>query len=140
MVTEHAIHYGPTCCPWPRYPDDIVEPDLRELRYVGYYLIFILLSSLDLIFTGTILAMGGVELNWLADQVISTGGVTGMVLFKFALVTLVIVMIENIGRIRDEVGQRIAKLAILITTFPVVVGLAQILVETLIGFHNIGIR
>jgi hypothetical protein len=137
MVKEQTIHIGPLICEWPRYPETIDLEGTSDLRYAWLYLIFITLSSLDLIFTSTILLMGGEELNWIANQVIASGGLTGIVAFKYALVVLVIIMIENIGRIRHEVGERIAMLAIAITTIPVIVGLTQLLVELTVGFSNL---
>lgn len=98
------------------------------LRYPWVHLFFVIVSAWDLIYTWVILSMGGREINVLANAVLHAHGYTGMVAFKFALVVLVVVLCEVIGRRNDRTGRRLAIWAAGVTCFPVAFSLAQLLV------------
>lgn len=59
-----------------------------------YYLGFVLLNLGDLFLTGVYFKLGGHEANRLADWILRTFGLRGLVVFKFALVTMVIAICE----------------------------------------------
>jgi hypothetical protein len=90
------------------------------LRYPRLYALFILVSSLDIVFTWIILSLGGREINPLAREVIDNWGLNGAILFKFSLVVFVIVSCDVIGRQRDRLGRFVAHLAVWISAIPVV--------------------
>ena len=96
------------------------------MRYPNAYVWFVFLSALDILLSWLILSLNGVELNPLADAVVSHVGLPGMVGFKFGLVVLVVVMAEVIGRRRDRVGRKLAEWAVAITAIPVVLALVQL--------------
>lgn len=113
------------------------KPRHTGVLYPNVYAWFVLLASLDIMLTYMILhplffshdAGGlyprGVEANALANEVIRRWDVPGMVLYKFALVLLVVLFCEIIGRRKTAAGRRLAEWAVFITTIPVVMALVQ---------------
>ncbi|MBT5383276.1 MAG: hypothetical protein HOL13_10600 [Phycisphaerae bacterium] len=77
-------------------------------------------ASLDIVLTRVILFFSGVEINPVASMVIETFGVPGMSVFKFAVVSFVIIVCEIVGRTRVVTAKRLAVFAVVITGFPVV--------------------
>ena len=112
------INNGPSPVPWgrPLYPN----------RYVW----FVLLSTLDLLFTFVILRLDGREANGVADWVLRRYGIAGMTLFKFALVAFVILLCEVVGRHDDRSGRRLAEWSIALTCVPVVIALVLLAYDT----------
>ena len=86
-------------------------------------------SVLDILFTWTVLLLGGTEVNAIADMVISYAGGKGIIIYKFCLVLLVIVLSEVIGRRRDKIGRRLAEWSVAITAIPVVLSIYQLFVS-----------
>ncbi len=97
-----------------------------QMRYPGLYILFVLLAALDLAFTWTILRIGGTEINPVAEGVVEHGGLPGIVIFKTALVLLIIVMCEVIGQRRRHVGRRLASVCVAVTAVPVMSACAQL--------------
>jgi len=107
------------------------------VRYPNAYVWFIFLAALDIMLTylilhpvlfprdATMTESRGSEENAVAGWVIEQWDVPGMVGFKFALVIVVIVLCEVIGRHRDSTGRRLAEWAVAVTVIPVLVALAQ---------------
>ena len=62
----------------------------RTVLYPDCYTRFVLVSAMDLMLTWAVLAAGGSEVNILADWIIRRWGLTGAVVFKFAVVMLVV--------------------------------------------------
>ena len=93
----------------------------------GNNLLYILLASLDVIFTWTILHAGGQELNVIADWVIRRYDRVGVVVFKFLTLVLVVIICETVGRRDRALGQKLAYWAVALTAFPVVVGMVHLL-------------
>jgi len=106
---------------------------LDKLRWPKHYGLLIFVSCLDILCTWVILAMGGSEVNRLADAVLGTFGFNGMVVYKFALVTLVIVLCEEVTRRRPPTGNKLAVGAIGISVVPVMFGTGQLLSTVLYG-------
>ncbi len=106
-------------------------------RYPNTYVWFIFLASLDILLTylilhpilfakdATMTESRGTEENTLANWVIETWDVPGMVVFKFILVIFVVLLCEIIGRQREATGRRLAEWAVAITSIPIVVALVQ---------------
>jgi len=119
----------------------------RSVRYPNAYAWFVFLAALDVILTYLILhpvlfshnanmtESRGAEENVLAGWVIERWDVPGMVVFKFALVIVVIVLCELIGRRRDIAGRRMAEWAVAITTIPVIVALFQMGTDLYFWFY-----
>lgn len=105
--------------------------DVPEMRYQNAYVWFIFVSSLDIMLTWVILRKGGVEVNPVADEVISSWGLPGAIGFKFALMLFVIISCEIVGRTRDALARKLIILGILISSFPVVWSLTLLLVNWL---------
>ncbi|TWT44208.1 hypothetical protein RAS1_06170 [Phycisphaerae bacterium RAS1] len=98
-------------------PDMLWSPVL----YPGPYTWFVFLAGLDLLLTWVILHLdGGREVNILADWVIQRFGVAGSAIYKGGLVSLVVCICEFIGRRHPQRGLRLAKWAVAVTAFPVV--------------------
>ncbi len=69
----------------------------------------------------------GYEVNQLAAWVIDRYGVPGKVVYKFSLVTLVVLICEYIGRRQFSKGRRLAEWAVALTFIPVAVAIIQML-------------
>ena len=96
-------------------------PANPQVLYPNEYAWLIFVSALDVMLTWIILYTGGYETNVLADAVVGRFGLPGLVVFKFALVLLVIVICETVGRRKPITGRRLAVASIAITCLPVVV-------------------
>lgn len=89
--------------------------------YENHYTWFILVSTLDVMFTWIVLHAGGREANALAAAVLNRFGLGGMVVFKFALVIFVIVLCEIIGRRSRSAGRKLATWAVGLTCVPLII-------------------
>ncbi|MEM9347609.1 MAG: DUF5658 family protein [Planctomycetota bacterium] len=83
------------------------------------YIWIIIGASLDILFTGIILAKGGQEANPIANAVLITFGFTGMVAFKYMTVLLILVGCEFVSRHSARKGRRLAITLIVIHFAPV---------------------
>lgn len=79
------------------------------------------LASLDLMLTWAILESGGQELNWIASTILVHHGFHGVIVFKFTLLAMVLTIIEVVGRLRPDVGLRLAVAAVVISSLPILV-------------------
>lgn len=109
---------------------------LPEMLFQNAYVWMIFFSAMDVVLTGLILRSGdGVgldpnrEINPVARLVIAHWGMLGASFFKFALVMLVIVIAETIGRMKPLVGRTLAWTAVGISAFPVVWSLTLLTVH-----------
>jgi len=101
--------------------------DMPPMLYPGAYLGFVLLSALDVALTWCVLILGGIELNYLAGAVIVYWDKSGLLVYKFCLVTLVIVCCEVIGRARHTTGRRLSRFAVAISAVPIVMAVVQLM-------------
>src|SRR3954463_15757968 len=92
---------------------------LPPVLFPNAYLWLVLVSALDLMLTWVILHFGGREGNALAAAVIGRVGLIGLIAFKFAIVTLVLVLCEWAGRRKPKAGLRLAVISIAITCIPI---------------------
>ena len=99
----------------------------RTVLYPDLYTWFVFLSSLDLLLTWLILHAGGREVNAIADWVIHQYNIQGLIAFKFMVVVLVLCICEVVGRMRVDLGVRLARWAVVLTSFPVIVGSFHVL-------------
>lgn len=106
---------------------------LRPALYPELYTWYVFLSSLDLLMTWLILHLEGRELNMVADWIIQRYNLPGIVVFKFGLVMFVLLVCETVGRRRDATGRRLARWAIVLSAFPVLVGVTHVLLAALAG-------
>jgi len=127
MVSTPTDRDPPLDRPDPGVPRSRLAPVLYPTVYPWY----VLMAALDIMVTWVILVLGGHELNVLADWVIQRYDLPGVVSYKFALVVLVIVVCEIVGRRRYDAGLRLARWAVALTAFPVVVGLVHLLTHAL---------
>lgn len=120
----------------PRSPSPFQPPTLscarrplpfRAVLYPELYTWFVFLAALDLLLTWMILHADGREVNIVADWVIQRFNLPGVVLFKFIIVALVVTICEVVGRFSEPVGRKLARWAVVLTAFPVVVGAAYVL-------------
>ena len=99
----------------------------RPALYPVLYTWYVFVSALDVLFTWRILRADGIEVNVLASWVIDQHDKWGLVVFKFLTVVVVILICEVIGRRQYETGAKLARWAVVLSAFPVVVGAAQLL-------------
>lgn len=90
-----------------------------HVRYPNGYVWLVFVATLDVFFTYIVLRVGGYEANPIAAHVISYWGVAGMVTFKLCLITLAIVIAEEVGRRDDRLGRRFVGYAIALSCVPV---------------------
>lgn len=116
--------------------ETIESPRLLSLRqpkmlFPNHYAWFLFMAAMDIMMTWVILGppFDGLEVNWLADQVIRFGGLRAMIGYKFALVVLVIVICEVVGRRSRGRGVLLANLAVILTSFPVIVAFVQLVID-----------
>lgn len=100
----------------------------RAILYEDLLKWFLLLSCLDILFTWVVLHMGGSEVNWIARLFLEHGDLYGLVAFKFTMVVLIILLCDFVGRRNDARGKFIAKAAVVITSFPVILASMQLLI------------
>ena len=100
---------------------------LRAARYPQAYVWFVFVSALDLMMTWVVLYLGGREVNVLADYILDRWALTGMVVYKFALVVLVIFICEIVGHYRPRLGRRLSIFAVVITLVPVIIAFTHLL-------------
>jgi len=103
------------------------------LRYQNEYLWFVFVSAMDLMLTWVILYRGGQELNWVAAAVIRAFDLWGLLAFKFALVILIVVLCEAVGRRNYRAGARLARVAVAVAAIPVVAAIVQLLLVPVAG-------
>jgi hypothetical protein len=109
------------------------SPGLRRaVLYPDLYPWYVLLASLDIMLTWVVLHLGGRELNHVADWVLNRWDLPGMVIFKFSLVTLVVVICEVVGHVRGPLGRKLAEWAVAVTAIPVVVAAVQLFVRLVV--------
>ena len=95
----------------------------RAVLYPQLYLWFVFLSALDVMLTWCILTLDGAEVNPLARAVIVYGDLYGLVIYKFVLVSLVLLICEFVGRRRPAIGRAVSTFAVVVTTVPVVMSM-----------------
>jgi hypothetical protein len=103
------------------------SPIFGQVLYPHTYVWYVFVSALDVLFTRVMLHFGGYEVNQLANWVLQRWDIAGMVLFKFALVTLVICICEFVGRKRYRVGRDLGYWAVGITWIPVLLAALQLI-------------
>ena len=91
--------------------------------YPRHYPWILAMGMLDVMFTWLILALGGRELNIVADAVITHGGLVGVMALKLGAIGVVVGVCEFVGRQRELLGRRVAALAVGLNTVPASVGL-----------------
>ena len=101
------------------------RPLSRDVRLPRAYLGYVGLSALDVLGTALILALGGIEVNPVADAVLVRFGMPGMTAFKFLIVALVIALCERIVREKPRAARGVMTLAIGATCLPVAVVLTE---------------
>jgi len=95
------------------------------LLFPRLYLGLIAAAAGDALLTWVVLSLGGSEANPIADAILAFYGWAGMVGFKFAMMTVVIVLCEWVGRRRLPAGKRLAIIAIAIQFIPLLAVIAQ---------------
>ncbi len=93
---------------------------LPQMRYQNSYVWLVLVSALDVMLTLVVLVgLDGYEVNPVAAAVIHHKGFAWAIVFKFAIVVLVILICEAVGRLEDRTGRTLAKAAVFISALPV---------------------
>ena len=77
----------------------------RKLALEEETAVFILVNLADLLLTGAAFYFGAREVNVLADWVLTRWGLTGMVIYKFALVTFIIMTCQYIYALKPKTAR-----------------------------------
>lgn len=102
---------------------------LPAMRYPNTYVWFVLVSTLDIMLTWTILHRGGSEVNPVARAVIDLWGLPGAIAFKYALMLVVIMICEIVGRRRDLSGRLLSQAAVAVSAMPVAYSFLLLLIH-----------
>jgi hypothetical protein len=94
---------------------------IPPVLYPEPYVWLVFLAAMDVMMTTVIMFCGGREVNALADWVIARFDVTGLILYKFAILIFFVGICEILGRKNPIAGKRLAKAAIAINLLPVAV-------------------
>lgn len=97
--------------------------------YPSRYSWYVFVSALDVILTTVLLHLGAEEVNVIANWVLGRWNIAGMVVFKFVLVSLVLVICEFVGRRRPRLGKWLIEWAVGITCIPVNLAVLQMLFD-----------
>ena len=91
------------------------------MRYPNAYVWLVFISVMDIFLTILVLYVWkGHEVNPIAAAVINHFGFAWTIPFKLALIVLVIIICEVVGRRRDKTGRALATMAVIISAVPVV--------------------
>jgi hypothetical protein len=96
----------------------------QHVLFPDGYVWFVFFSALDIMLTWVVLHVGGREANVLADRIIWRFGLPGLVAYKFALVVVVILICETVGRRNRETARKLLSVGIMLTCMPVVLAMA----------------
>lgn len=107
------------------------ETAASGVLYPDLYVWFIFLAILDAVCTAVILGLDGREENALAAWIIHHGGYAAVVIYKFALVSIVLVICEVLGRRRGSLGRFVAGLGVAMTSVPVAIGMIQLMAHSM---------
>ena len=92
------------------------------MRYPNEYVWLVFVSAMDIIFTLIFLStFDGRETNPIADLYLQLHGKTGLIVFKFGIIVLVVVACEVVGRSKDRTGRRLARIGVGISALPLLV-------------------
>lgn len=86
----------------------------RHVLFPDHYSWFVLASTMDLLMTWVVLHSGGIEANAIARYIIEKFDLYGTLVFKFAMVVLVVVICEVVGQRRYATGRALATWAIVV--------------------------
>lgn len=114
----------------------MTKPDQRHVIFPNGYVWFVFVSALDIMLTWVVLHLGGREANALANEIIYRYGLPGLVAFKFALVIVVVLICEIVGRKKHESARLLLSVGIMITCMPVVLALALLGFGLITGQHD----
>ena len=107
----------------------------QNVQYAQEYLAFILLNLFDLFLTGYIFRYpGGKEANGAAEAIISRYGYQGFVVYKFVLVTIVVLACEAVAKKNPGLAKGIIYFGCFIYTAVVLYEIALI-THVLHGIH-----
>jgi len=103
-----------------------VSSDRPALPWAGLffprrYAAFALVGVLDLLGTAWVLSRHGAEGNPIARLILDHTGFGGLILFKLALILLVIACCQKVTRLSRRIGRRLADAAVMISAVPVAV-------------------
>lgn len=95
------------------------------LTYPNTYTWLLLVSTLDILLTYVVLTLGGVEVNPVANWLLTHLDWYGLMLLKFTIVLFFIGICEAVARHDKPKGQRLAIYGIALTCVPLISVLLQ---------------
>jgi len=109
-------------------PNQSNPPPFPHAMYPQAHVWYVFISALDVMFTTIVLHDPyGVEVNPVAAYIIQRWDLLGAVVYKFLLISFVILVCEFIGRREPGTGWLLAYLAVTIACFPVISAVAQLI-------------
>ncbi|MDA0803179.1 MAG: DUF5658 family protein [Planctomycetota bacterium] len=96
-----------------------VHRESSDLHFVPLIGALLLVSALDVLLTGAVISRGGQELNPVANLILQHWDMSGLTVFKYAIVTFYIVVVQEIAA-RQWSAARLTMLAgVAISALPV---------------------
>ncbi len=91
----------------------------RAVSFPNLYAWLVLFAALDGMLTWGVLVLGGREVNPVAAAVLDRFGFFGMIGFKFAIITAVILVCEFIARHDRRTAKQLALVGVVLNVLPV---------------------
>ena len=113
--------------------DRPAAPWAQPLALSWWWLALVVVAALDLVLTHLVLSIGGHEVNPVARGVLRAADFPGLIIYKFVLVTGVVLIAEFIARHAAATARRVALLAVGISALPVVWSTLMVLQLLLTG-------
>ena len=99
-----------------------------QMRYPNAYVWLVLVSALDIFLTLIVIYIWhGYEVNPIVAAIIDHMGFHWAIVFKLAIVVLVIIVCEVVGRQTERTGRRLAVASVIVSTLPVAYTFALLL-------------
>ncbi len=86
----------------------------------------LLFALMDVFLTSRILALGGTEVNGVANGILQVTGVPGLLTYKLICVLIVFLICDYIASQGDRRAIRVAQAGIVLNVFPALVGATQL--------------
>ncbi|MEM1211072.1 MAG: DUF5658 family protein [Planctomycetota bacterium] len=92
----------------------------QPVRFPHAYTWIVFLSAMDVMLTKVVLAMGGREVNPIAETVINGFGLPGTLLFKFTLVIGFLLICEYVAQQSESTARFMSRTGLVIAAFPII--------------------
>ncbi len=97
----------------------VIRWELNDLQFVPLIGALLFVSALDILLTGAVISRGGHEVNPVANLIHEHWDMWGLTVFKYALVTFYVVVVQEIADRRWATARLTMQAGIVISLLPV---------------------